>query len=288
MKTRSVILIIMIVLLPLAALTWTVLRLAENEQVVIRQRYHDLMEERLGDLNTNVTLLFEENERFLNQLTAIDNFDQDMLREITRTEPRLLQMFVLSPLGQLTYPNPVDDLNSAERTFLIQASKMFTGQDLQEAVARAEQTTVNGNGPLGLSISDDIIPPVTNRGEDISQYRIAPQLSRRIPSQRAEIQQQAVRDVYAGNTVQAVQQMQESSGWFVWYWDRGVNLIYWQRRPSGFIVGCALERARWMADLIAQLPETVDASSGSKLRSMITRIRLVNESAASVYQWGRL
>jgi hypothetical protein len=30
-----------------------------------------------------------------------------------------------------------------------------------------------------------------------------------------------------------------SNGWFVWYWDRGLNLIYWQRRPSGHIVGAA-------------------------------------------------
>ena len=41
-----------------------------------------------------------------------------------------------------------------------------------------------------------------------------------------------------------------------------------------------------MADLIARLPETVDSPAG-KLRSVSTRIRLVNESAASVYQWGQ-
>ena len=77
------------------------------------------------------------------------------------------------------------------------------------------------------------------------------------------------------------------SGWFVWYWGRGLNLIYWHRRPSGHLVGAALDRARWMADLIATLPETAphagdDASGGPE-----TRIRLVDSTLQPVYQWGR-
>ena len=40
-----------------------------------------------------------------------------------------------------------------------------------------------------------------------------------------------------------------------------------------------------MSDLIAQLPETVDSSS-EKLRSLESRVRLVNSSSSAVYQWG--
>jgi signal transduction histidine kinase len=101
----------------------------------------------------------------------------------------------------------------------------------------------------------------------------------------APVQQQLVEQAYQAVPVQNLKAFAESSGWFVWYWDRGLNLIYWQRRPSGHIVGCALERARWMADLVAQLPETVASDSGSE-RSIETRVRLVNSAAASVYQWG--
>jgi len=46
-----------------------------------------------------------------------------------------------------------------------------------------------------------------------------------------------------------------------------------------------LERARWMADLIARLPDTVNSES-ERGRSLETRVRLVNSSAAAVYQWG--
>jgi signal transduction histidine kinase len=77
-----------------------------------------------------------------------------------------------------------------------------------------------------------------------------------------------------------------SNGWFVWYWDRGLNLIYWQRRPSGHIVGAALERARWISDLISWLPET--ERSGSKLGSsdVQTAFRVLSSSSEVVYEWG--
>ena len=141
MKLRPVILIALIIVLPLAALTWTVLRLAENEQIVLQQRYRALMEDRLQDINASVSVVFEDMERELSSVAAIDNFDITKLRETNHNQPRLLQLFVLNPQGQLAYPNPSGELNASERMFLIQAAKMFTGQDLKEAVARAEQDT---------------------------------------------------------------------------------------------------------------------------------------------------
>ncbi len=77
-----------------------------------------------------------------------------------------------------------------------------------------------------------------------------------------------------------------SNGWFVWYWDRGLNLIYWQRRPSGHIVGAALERARWIADLIAWLPETDRSNASPSVDRVQTSFRVISSSAEIVYEWG--
>ncbi|MEZ6132987.1 MAG: HAMP domain-containing sensor histidine kinase [Planctomycetaceae bacterium] len=255
MKLRPLILIVLIVALPLAALSWAAVQIAENEQLVVQKRYRELMEERLQDINANVSVVFDDIERRFSQLAAIDDFDPSKLRQINRSEPHLLQLFVLNSQGRLTYPDPAGELNAGERTFLIQATQMFTGQDFENAVATAEQPPDGGN------------LPATNR----------------IPIMQREV----VRDVYQSQVANVFVELEETSGWFVWYWDRGLNLVYWQRRPSGHIVGCALERARWMADLIAQLPETVDNGGHSEsTRSAPTRVRLLNSSAASVYQWG--
>jgi signal transduction histidine kinase len=88
-------------------------------------------------------------------------------------------------------------------------------------------------------------------------------------------------------------QFRESSGWFGWYWDGGLQLIFWQRRPNGIIVGAALERARWMADLITELPDTtgyletdLKGRSTSSVSTGDTQFRLTNGASETIYQWG--
>lgn len=286
MKLRPVILITLIIVLPLAALTWAILRIAENEQVVVQQRFRELMEDRLQDVNVNVVAFVEDLERSLSRITAIDDFELESLRQTNRSEPRLLQLFVLNPEGQLSYPDPAGDLNTNERQFLVQAAKMFTGKDLKETVIRSEQEAVD---QLGNAVSS-VAPTMQSRADSEPLGRSQRSLPYRSSQEldqhsQAPVQKQLVEEAYRAAPVQNLEAFEESSGWFVWYWDRGLNLIYWQRRPSGHIVGCALERARWMADLVAQLPETVASDSGSE-RSIETRVRLVNSAAAPVYQWG--
>ncbi|APZ95032.1 sensor histidine kinase [Fuerstiella marisgermanici] len=286
MKLRPVILITLIIVLPLAALTWAILRIAENEQVVVQQRFRELMEDRLQDVNVNVVAFVEDLERSLSRITAIDDFELESLRQTNRSEPRLLQLFVLNPEGQLSYPDPAGDLNTNERQFLVQAAKMFTGKDLKETVIRSEQEAVDQLGNAVSSVAPTMQSKADSeplgRSQAALQYRSSPGLDQQ---SQAPVQKQLVEEAYRAAPVQNLEAFEESSGWFVWYWDRGLNLIYWQRRPSGHIVGCALERARWMADLVAQLPETVASDPGSE-RSIETRVRLVNSAAAPVYQWG--
>ena len=71
-------------------------------------------------------------------------------------------------------------------------------------------------------------------------------------------------------------------GWYVWYWGRGLNLIFWRRMSSGHVVGVELERSRWISDLIAELPLTsfVDTPETA------SRVKLVDSSDQPVYEWG--
>src|SRR6185503_1054742 len=71
-------------------------------------------------------------------------------------------------------------------------------------------------------------------------------------------------------------------GWYVWYWGRGVHLIFWRRLRTGQIVGVELDRSRWIADLIAELPQTPQAETPASQ----SRIQLVDSHDDVVYQWG--
>lgn len=278
MKPRSLILIALIMIVPLGALTWAIVRIAASDKVVVQQQFRDLLIDRLQDVNGNISAFFESTERDLVRVTTIDQYAIDQLRQVNRTEPQLQQLFVLTAAGALAFPDPTESaspLSLSERSFLFDAAKMFIDQDLRDKVLRAEQD-IDASNIAAEAAPNSTVQNATNQRGWSQQTAAA-----NSPQQQKEISQQ-VQEAYGQNSIQSQVKFEGSSGWFNWYWDRGVNLIYWQRRPSGHIVGAALERARWIADLIGQLPDTVDSES----RALDTRVRLVNASGDSVYQWG--
>ena len=334
MKRRSLILMILIVLLPIALLTWFGLRIARDEQSLIQQRFRSVMGQRLDDVNRVVAERFSETERRLNEITSLDDFDISTLREVVRREPQVTQIFVLRPDGALQYPNPADALNGTELSFLQKAARMFTDRDLQNAVALVE-SNAKGDSSLdafaaGADGSMDVaavaVPSLPAQADQapLSMSRAAgpivaatpaePQqrsremseqvdqadpnnLARRNPSEDSSGSRKNDVALAASppGSLEMIKQLDQSrpffpsKGWFVWYWDRGLNLIYWQRRPSGHIVGAALERSRWISDLISWLPETAisnKAESGEREEAVQSAFRVMSSSAEVVYEWG--
>ncbi len=334
MKRRSLILMILIVLLPIALLTWFGLRIARDEQSLIQQRFRSVMGQRLDDVNRVVAERFSETERRLNEITSLDDFDVSTLREVVRREPQVTQIFVLRPDGALQYPNPADALNGTELSFLQKAARMFTDRDLQNTVALAE-SNAKGDSSLdafaaGADGSMDIaavaVPSLPAQADQapLSMSRAAGPIVAATPAepqQRSREMQEQVDQADPNNlakrnpsedssgsrkndvalaasppgSLEMIKQLDQSrpffpsKGWFVWYWDRGLNLIYWQRRPSGHIVGAALERSRWISDLISWLPETAisnKAESGEREEAVQSAFRVMSSSAEVVYEWG--
>ncbi|MCH2210211.1 MAG: HAMP domain-containing histidine kinase [Fuerstiella sp.] len=259
MKPRSLILMLLIVGIPCAVLVWAAVRISRSEQVVVEQQFHDLMRQRLSDVSDGVDRYFQQIEARLQDLTSLNNPDISTLRQLGRTEPLLMQMFLVTPEGHLQYPDPEDALNGDERRFLLKASKIFTEKHLSIASVNTEaRNSVQATDLNAQAHTDQVV------------------------EHTAELSTPAVQEsgfVRPLNT--------SDTGWFVWYWDSGLNLIYWNRRPSGQIVGAALDRSRWMADLIGRLPDSSAQHASPSGDNSEPRIRLVNAASYPVYQWGR-
>ncbi len=82
-------------------------------------------------------------------------------------------------------------------------------------------------------------------------------------------------------------------GWHTWFWGEGVNLLFWKRTPGGQTLGAEIEVAALQAELIARLPDQTshsrparNQSSSRHARNQDTRIRLLDASAHTLYQWG--
>lgn len=242
MKYRPLILLTLLVVVPLALLLGIGWRLADREQQALVERFREVYVDRLNDVRSGVSDHLDAKTRRVEQLTTIDVYQQDQLREIIRNTPEIEQLFVIDPEGNLVHPDPNLPLNSNETTFLSRAAQIIADRDLQRA-AEADQDVSLNNAPT----KNIVLSRSYSKGKGQPEVEVA-------------------------------------TGWFTWYWGRGLNLIYWQRRPSGHIVAVTLERARWMADLIEQLPQT-DVQQSS-LGPKVSRVQLVDSEDKPVYQWG--
>ncbi|MBL8819186.1 MAG: HAMP domain-containing histidine kinase [Planctomyces sp.] len=259
MRRRSVVLIFLIVSLPMALLTWAGMRMAADEQAVVEQRFETLLEGRLKDINRTIERHLAETERKLQRLTQTDDLRPESLRMRQQGEPAVMQFFVLNSDGELVYPDPSGSLNQTERSFLARTHRMFSGKDLFTEILRQEERKGNPFTPGASNLN------TTPSGGRSIQAR----------------QQDAMAPENSPFSIPG------TSGWFVWYWDGGMNLIYWHRRPSGQIVGAALERARWISDLIAVLPDTQQSASSEVAADLLTpQIQLLDADSEIIYQWG--
>lgn len=71
-------------------------------------------------------------------------------------------------------------------------------------------------------------------------------------------------------------------GWFVWFWDEGLHLLFWQRNHGGWIVGVEVNRMRLLSELIGKLPPS-GAEAGETEEG---RVILSGLKGETLYQWG--
>ena len=242
------ILLILLVLLPIVLLGWGGMRLVAFEKSRVEENIRSLLTERLSEVDRMVATELAQLAAEMQDLTAIDSYATKQLREVVRNDPRLFQIFVIDPNDMLVYPTPLGDYTEIERDFMLKTSELIQDRAFQQI--EEEESRNQSNRTLNLPATNNYKTGkfAINKGPNVSQT-LAP-----------------------------------TGRWFVWFWGPGMNLIYWQRRPNGYIVGAALERSRWIADLIAELPDTpLDTDDSSATPS---RIQIVESGADVVYKWG--
>jgi signal transduction histidine kinase len=73
-------------------------------------------------------------------------------------------------------------------------------------------------------------------------------------------------------------------GWHSWYWDEGINLIFWRHDSSGRTIGVELSRIVLLAEIVGDLPST----SETEKDGFSDRVSLVDASKREVYAFGKL
>jgi signal transduction histidine kinase len=243
-RTKPLILLILIVVLPLGGLTWLGLRVARDDEAALQRRFEDVFAVQLRDIDGVISRHFESLSIELRGTARQISFDPDDIRAVIRRTPQVRQVIVLDRDGLVLHPDPASALSLSERQFLNEAQELIQDRDLIHA----------SSGQFDASTQRPITPGELSRcGQRVSS---------------------------------TVGSSSPDEGWHSWYWGRGVHLIFWQRRADGSVVGLLVERGRWMADLVAALPDTVNRQHDGVSIATTSRFRLIDSMGQSMYEWG--
>ena len=334
-KPRLAIAFALIVLIPVALLSWLGVRLVAAERRNVEQRFHELYRQKLADIDQSIHRLVREREAELLQLTEVRDADADTLRARTRQTAFVSQMFLVEPEGRIAFPPADDTLSPAEKEFLDRARRILTeripsagaqsrtnrialaelprraidtvdeqeekkdstrfalarktreSEDLAPEIARKPTAAVGlrllkekAEAPSSIVVIPTPVPEpldVAGMGRDIRKPAEPFSPSQQTLPSVAVAQQQAASIANAPTPPAS-----RDHGWYVWFWGRGIHLIFWRLDEAGRIVGAELDRVRFLADVIGLLPETPASSSTAPPGRLV----LADGLGQVLYQWG--
>ena len=260
MKPKLIIVLVLIVITPLAIAAWLGARIVRDERVVVEHQLRELM---LGQLRAVDTVLGRSLERYeqavLDEMRPF-SLDPEELRRRGRQSPYVVQYYVLDEQGRLLFP-PVGTaagVSAFERESLRRTSQIWDSGVLADSVGGFESSgdaaVTQRRSVLSSSIQFPRQGPASSAAETPGQLK-----SRDGPA----------RDAAA------------PAGWHVWYWGDGIQMMLWAR-DGRRTHAAEVNRARLIADLIAELPET-DVIAPELAEG---RIRLADSAGRVLYQWG--
>ncbi len=235
---------------PLGMLGWIGVALMRSEELSARRQVVSLAEGRLLELVRAIDDAMSNQHRQVKQQMEQEGKLPERLMILERKEPHLRRSLWVSARGQLLYP-PAPSSN-ADNEYLI----------YNELTMLARQRP-----PVPMAIRRKLVANPADATAD-------PRLTTEITASESMVSGQEPSEV-------GDQLVTKEARWREWYFDEGLQLVVWSVRPDGSAIGCWLERARWMADLIAILPDVEPSSNDSATA-------LIDTNGNVVYRWGSM
>ncbi len=209
----------------------------------------------MGEVDRAITSYFATQEQHL-LLEDLGKASAERLRSILRKEATFEQILVLDPDGTLIFPNPDQPLSRREADYLVKIEQLLTDRNLTRLAAG--ESSILSNVP---AMNQAVRQQTRSLGSKFLK-----------PATSNEEQQESSTSAERGY------------GWYTWYWGQGLQVLHWRRLDNGGVLAVGLQRARWMADIIAILPDST--LEGDVSDTSPAQIRLVNAGSRTVYQWG--
>ena len=121
---------LLLVAVPLGALTWLAVALDRREREMVQHRFQALLQGRLGDIDEAVAARVQALERRLVERFARADLSAASLRRLVRREPLASQVLVVDPDGVRRHPPLGGPLSTAERAFVDRVKPVVDDKEL--------------------------------------------------------------------------------------------------------------------------------------------------------------
>lgn len=290
MHYKHLLILSLLVLLPILAFFTLGRRLVLEEQAKTRRQFEELLRDVLSETDRAIAGYFAQVEQELLR-QELDAHRPEQLKARQRSEPLFEQIFVVAPDGSLVYPNPNGPMSRQEAEYLMKVEALITDRSLirrrEERLApqrSSQQGPANNNAYL---VPTDNFRQITSLRRDTSQLAKASGTAPLVGGYSGGLpifpDNRPLAKKSGTNERLGDEETNRDYGWFTWYWGQGLQLIHWRGLEDGSVLAIGLRRARWMAEVIALLP---DSTSRVKRTASPTQIRLVDPDGRPIYVWG--
>ena len=289
MPFRLLLALLTLVAAPLALLGWVSSTSMRQQSELARKQLQSVLRTRLVEIDRNLSGVLDQHVRRVSDRLDRQVTMTKQLRSLELTDPIVRKGILVDESGNLFYPPEPAPESTEELAFYASLLALIDGRP-SGANIESDDPIQLSNAPLAIgkaaSKSVSQKPQSASKGRSVSRLQSEMQ-------QQSNTQQQAL----AGPN-RLTLGIVGSPRWQVWYLDEGSQLVLWFPLTGGANAGVMFERARWISDLTAALPDTAAPNEdfdSSSFASTVARktnpntpgfTALVDESNEVIYRWG--
>lgn len=288
MPRRLFLALLLLVAAPIVLLGSLSANATRANQIAAKESLANLLSSQLYDADRRVAQLFDGYATELNAGLRADESPLESLRRLRRDVPIVRQGILVDRTGTVLYPTAADSVGIDAAEVAASIPGMIDARPLpsrQPAERQPNEREPNEREPAESG--------PTKGAKTIK------------PTAVAKAKSPSAGKFAVGSEPAPAERARDESAWQQWYMADGAQVVHWTFRPDGMAVGVLLERSRWMADLIAVLPDDVSnaaftaaspsrgfskpatSGAGKSLASTpIGSVNLVDEAKRTIYRWG--
>lgn len=262
MRLRFTLLFLLLVAVPLALMAWIGLILLRQQQDRAREAWLAVIEEKLSSADALLSQEMTRLESDFDALLRATAPDARSLHDLPFSQPLVRHAFLLDARGKLIFPKPAEATQGETPGFLRRTEAVWeSGVRFGSAAVLAKKETPMMPSQAPAKVAQSAPDPALQRQATFNtKADVRPNLK---PQAKA---------TEPGPPI--------ASGWHVWFYGNGPQMIFWQERADKRVAGVEVE----MAALLSVLTNRLSSDEAPTAPGLLQLTSVDGKTV--LHQWG--